>query len=462
VPITKDTHLAEVVTTAPFHGPRGFYPARLAGIGLELDRLRSWAPSGALALLDQGLISGSNFVLGVALARWGGPASYGAYMVMFAAFLLIANVYQAILLEPSVVLAFSLFPSNNAGYVRVLLRMHAIFSVCFAALAGLLLALAPGLGIRGPLVNALTGLLFACPCVLLFWLARTFAYLEFSPGKALAGSMAYFTLLAAGLAVANINGGLTPLRAYLCSACAAAAASACLLLRYRHGQPSAEREPSLRDVWVRHWKYGRWGLGTVGVAWAQTNSLSFTSGYFLGLSGVGGLNALVGIQLPMLQVLSAVTRITLPRLAQRFTLYGAAATHRPVLRLAAALTALTTAYWLALTVAHRPLFRLVYGERFMAYAYLIPVISLFLIAWGVVTACDIAFNSIQQPQASFHVKMLAVAITVPVSTAMSWRFGLPGASIAVPACSMMTALCMALKLRSVWRREPASARQAAD
>jgi O-antigen/teichoic acid export membrane protein len=159
----------------------------------------------------------------------------------------------------------------------------------------------------------------------------------------------------------------------------------------------------------------------------------------------------------MLQVLSAVTRITLPRLAQRFTLYGGAATHRPVLRLGVALTALTATYWFLLALAHRPLFHLVYGERFMAYAYLIPVISLFLIAWGVVTACDIAFNSIQQPQASFQVKMLMVAITVPVSTAMSWRFGLPGAAIAVPACSMMTAVCMALKLRSVWRREPASA-----
>jgi hypothetical protein len=90
-----------------------------------------------------------------------------------------------------------------------------------------------------------------------------------------------------------MSGGPTPLRAYLCSAFAGAAASVCLLLRYRHSPPSAEREPSLRDVSVRHWKYGCWGLGTVGMAWAQTNSLSLTSGYFLGLSGVGGLNALI-------------------------------------------------------------------------------------------------------------------------------------------------------------------------
>jgi glycosyltransferase involved in cell wall biosynthesis len=104
------------------------------------------------------------------------------------------------------------------------------------------------------------------------------------------------------------------------------------------------------------------------------------------------------------------------------------------------------AYWFALTVAHRPLFRLVYGERFMVYAYLIPVISLYLLAWGVVTACDIAFNSIQQPQASIPVKVLMVAITMPASTAMTWRFGLPGAAIGVAACSMMTAVYVTLEV----------------
>jgi Na+-driven multidrug efflux pump len=98
----------------------------------------------------------------------------------------------------------------------------------------------------------------------------------------------------------------------------------------------------------------------------------------------------------------------------------------------------------------------------MAYAYLIPIISLFLITWVVVTVCDIAFNSIQQPRASFPVKILTVVITVPVSTAMSWRFGLPGAAIAVPARSAMEAVCMALRLRALWRQQRASAALAAD
>jgi len=457
VPITKDTHVAEVPTIAPVAQPRGFLPAKLTGMGLDLDRLRTWGSSGALAVLDQGLISGSNFVLGVALARWGGLEAYGAYMVMFAAFLLIANLYQSLLIEPSSVLAYSLFPSNHGRYLRILLRMHAIFCVCFIAAAGTILALAPRLNIRGPLVGALTGLLIATPLVLLFWLARCFAYVEFSPGKAVAGSAAYCCVMATGLAVAYATGGLTPQRVFVCTACGAAVASVCLLFRYRHSPPSTDDGPMLREVWVRHWRFGRWGLGTVAVAWAQTNSLSFTGGYFLGLKGVGGLNALTALLLPMIQVLFAAGRITLPRIAQRFARHGAGATHQPVIRAAVAMTGLSAAYWFALTVAHRPLFRLVYGERFMAYAYLIPVISLYLIAWAVVTACDIAFYSIQQPQAPFRLKILMVTITVLVGTATSWRFGLPGAAIAVPACATVTAVCMALRLRALWQQDASAA-----
>jgi hypothetical protein len=46
---------------------------------------------------------------------------------------------------------------------------------------------------------------------------------------------------------------------------------------------------------------------------------------------------------------------------------------------------------------------------------------------------------------------------VVVGTAMSWQFGLPGAAIAVPACATMTAVCMALRLRALWRQQHASA-----
>lgn len=467
MPISEDTPIAELAAIGASPEPprkelRPSISLKVTALKSELERLRNWAPSAAAALLDQGLISGSNFLMGVILAHWGGPESYGGYMAVFAVFLLIANLYQAILLEPTVVLAFSLFPSRTDRYVRVLLRMHAIFSACFVAAAGAVLLLAPRLHMAPPLVNALSGLLISAPCVLLFWLARSFSYIEFSPGGALAGSVVYFGMQTAGLVISYFLGGLTPRRAFLSSACAACAASLYLLRRYRQSSGPIENEPSLREVWLRQWNFGRWGSGTAAMSWAQLNSMSFTSGYFLGLSGIGALNAMIGLLLPMTQVVNAAVRIALPSVARIYTVHGSDATHWPVLRVGAALTAATTAYCIALAVLHGPLFRIVYGQRFLAFGHLVPIIALSLIPFAVTTACEIGFNGIQQPQASFPVKVVMLFITVPVSTVMTWRFGLTGAALAVTATSTINAVCMAVKLRSVWRQQSASMAQAAD
>jgi O-antigen/teichoic acid export membrane protein len=442
----------------------GWLGARLGFAGIdfshEFGRVRVWASTGAIALLDQALISGSNFVIGVALARLGGPVQYGAYMTMYAAFLLIATIYQALLLEPCSVLGFSLFPEQHDRYVRVLLRMHVMFCSAFFVTVGAILLLVPRFH-SGPLANALEGLLVSTPCVMLFWLARCFAYLEFSPASALAGSSAYCAVMALGLLLAQAAGGLTPFRAFLASAAGACTASLIILWRYRRITSRSEAQLTTREVWMRHWNYGRWGLGTVGISWAQTNSISFTSGYFLGLSGLGQLNALVGLLQPMFQVMSTITRVTLPRVAQIFTLHGTAATRRPVLRVAAVLLLVMGGYAGILLIEHGPLIRMIYGDRFSAYSYLAPIMSLHLIAWGCITACEIGFYAIQQPQATIRIKLAMVVVTMSASTIMSWRFGLVGAALAVPACSCLTATLTALLLRSIWRRRAQAERTAA-
>ena len=59
-----------------------------------------WLKKGSLAVADQALISGSNFLIGILLARWLPPEQYGAYALAFSAFLLVSLSYQSLLLEP--------------------------------------------------------------------------------------------------------------------------------------------------------------------------------------------------------------------------------------------------------------------------------------------------------------------------------------------------------------------------
>ena len=55
---------------------------------------RSLLHKGFLAVLDQGLISGSNFLLSILLARWLRADQYGAYALSFAIFVLLSFLQQ--------------------------------------------------------------------------------------------------------------------------------------------------------------------------------------------------------------------------------------------------------------------------------------------------------------------------------------------------------------------------------
>src|SRR5690348_9270670 len=77
---------------------------------------RAWSPKGALALLDQGLISGANFIVGILLARNLAPHEYGAYALAFQVFLFLSVGYSAMVLEPLSVFGSSVYRDTNREY----------------------------------------------------------------------------------------------------------------------------------------------------------------------------------------------------------------------------------------------------------------------------------------------------------------------------------------------------------
>ena len=102
-------------------------------LSFDRDRIKHklipWAMKGGLALLDQGVFAGSNFVISILLARWLSAAEYGTYAVGFAVFLFLLNFHQALLLEPMLVFGSSVYRNCLRGYVKALLLLHLGMSV---------------------------------------------------------------------------------------------------------------------------------------------------------------------------------------------------------------------------------------------------------------------------------------------------------------------------------------------
>src|SRR5580700_7190975 len=97
---------------------------------------RKWFAKGGLAVVDYGLISGSNFLLGVLLARWLTPREYGAYALSFSFFILAGFLYQSLLLEPLSVFSGTLFRENLRGYLKTTLWIHWALSAVMCLFLG--------------------------------------------------------------------------------------------------------------------------------------------------------------------------------------------------------------------------------------------------------------------------------------------------------------------------------------
>ena len=108
------------------HFSRGFISLWLTSLPL--------VKKGTLAVIDHGLISGSNFLISVLLARWMLPEQYGALALAFAVFLLLSLSYQALLLQPLGVFGLSVVLSYLVALAtaQALLRRKAKSSTTVA------------------------------------------------------------------------------------------------------------------------------------------------------------------------------------------------------------------------------------------------------------------------------------------------------------------------------------------
>src|ERR1035438_5148728 len=161
---------------------------RTSGI---FSRWSAWITRGSLAVLDQGLISGSNFIIGILLARWLMPAQYGAYTLAFSIFLMISFFHQALVLEPQRVFGSADYPECLREYLGVLLRIQGGLTLFVCLVLGTFLWLAHLWTRPDGLGGALGGMVLAAPFVLLLWLARGAFYVRMAPQYAVVGSAAY-------------------------------------------------------------------------------------------------------------------------------------------------------------------------------------------------------------------------------------------------------------------------------
>jgi O-antigen/teichoic acid export membrane protein len=386
-----------------------------------------WITKGGLAILDQGLISGSNFLIGILLARWLMPEQYGAFALAFSVFLLLSYVYQSFLSEPQAVFSGSSYRGSLRGYLKTLLGIHLILTCFGVVLLGGAAAIAAVLGKGNGLPGALAGIAIASPCILFFWLMRRAFYMNLAPARAAVGAFLYFVLVNGGLFFAYKRSLISPFSAYLLMAVGALGTGFFLLSQVKKVlPPDTTTPPTRREAWHKHWEYGKWALAVSVVTWIPYYMYYPLVSYFSGMAAAGQLRALMNLSLPMEQTYTALSILFLPYAARVCRENGLSSSGPLVRRITLLFVAGAVLYWAILIPFKARVFHLLYAGKYMEVAHFIPYVALGTTMWAAAFGPAILLRAIESPDSIFYARLVASALSLAIGVPATKWFGLWG------------------------------------
>jgi O-antigen/teichoic acid export membrane protein len=395
--------------------------------GAGRGKFARWITKGGLAIIDQGLISGSNFLIGILLARWLMPEAYGAFALAFSVFLLLSYVYQSFLAEPQAVFSGSAYSGSLRGYLKTLLGIHLILTFFGVVLLGGAAAIAAMLGKSAGLPGALAGVAIASPCILFFWLMRRSFYMNMAPGRAAVGAFLYFVVVTGGLFVAYKKSLISPFSAYLLMAIGALGTGFYLLSQINKVLPPDTATPPTRsEAWHKHWEYGRWALAVSVVTWIPYYMYYPLVSAFGGMVQAGQLRALMNLSLPMEQSYTALSILFLPYAARVCREKGLSSAGPLVRRITFLFVVGAVAYWAVLIPFKGPVFHLLYGGKYLEVAHFIPYVALGTTMWAAAFGPAILLRAIESPDSIFYARLVASALSLAIGVPATKWFGLWG------------------------------------
>lgn len=412
----------------------------------------TWVTKGALAITDQALISGSNFLVGILLARWLVPEQYGAYALAFECFLLVCVVYTALILEPMCVFGPSAYQDHSQEYLSVLVRLHLVAALSIVLIFIVSAWVVHELVRSGGLPGALTGVALGGPCILLFWLARRAIYVRLAPQAAVAGASLYCVVVLGGLFASYELRLVSPFVAFLLMGGGALAAGSLMLIRLKSSGVGRVRRLCLREVVRRHWIYGRWALaGSLAFSLPGMIYYPLLSG-FRGLAEAGSMKALLNFSSPVGQFFSALLLLFLPYAARSYHEDGSATVERVAWRSTLLYAGMAAAYWVVFLLLRRPIMRFVYGGRYLEVASLIPWLALGSVLQIAASVQATALRAVQSPAMVFVVFCTSGAVAAAIGFPAIWAFGLRGAIFTNALSSGTALLASSILLRRTCRR----------
>jgi len=390
------------------------------------------ARKGVLALFDQALFSGTNFLTLVIIGRTCLPEALGIYQLVLSIVLIAYLVQDAVIGAPYRIYCHQRSGSRLDSYTGSALAHQGILAaLTVLCLLGLNASIRLGFGPRS-LEPAVWGLLPAVPFLLLRECIRRISFARLKMRTAIAIDATVASLQLGSLLLLAWLGLLSVVAVYavIGMSCAVAAAGWFALggvgLRFR-------RSIVVRD-WKRNWSFSKWTLGSLLVA---NGTPIIVLPWFLALAhgeaATGVLAACAGLVGLSNTFLVGIDNMLGPKSAHSYVHGGFNELCRLVrhwtLLMSGAVAGFALCVWLAgdlLPVA-------VFGEQYAGTASILTILALNVLAAAIGMGPGNGLWAIEKPSANFAASLCDLIATIVAAAWFILPFGVMGAALAILA-----------------------------
>ena len=421
------------------------------------QHLISWATRGCLAILDQGLFAGTNFLVNILLGRWLTPAEYGAFALAYSFFFLFSTFHSAVLTEPMMIFGPGKYTQHFREYVGILLCGH--FSLMLPCTVIMLVAASiVGILYPGAAGHAFLGLGVAAPLILLLWLVRQTFYIRLQPGWSAVGGVLYLVSVLALVFALRVQNRLSPMTAFLGMGLGALAASTFLLIRLRPRWIKKPGNLAAAAVATEHWRYGRWSIASVAVQWFPSNIYYALLPASVGLAGSGAFRAFMNLAMPVLHSIGPLSSLFLPLLVQARQHDGPHLMTKRMKSFLGLLVAGSAVYLGLLLYFRSDVLNLCYAGKYLDYGWL-PVffVGLLPITVSLSAVMGCGLRAFERPDLLFWCYVGSSVVTLVAGVPLSARLGIAGALSGLLLSSLTTGLLALLFYRQYLRRQELNA-----
>jgi len=398
------------------------------------------AKGALLSIADQSIVSLSNFLTGVIIARTMPPDQFGSYTLLWSGLLILFGFQNAFITGPLRVLGVKHFLDNGKDFFKSQLILQLLLGSILAILSAFILSVFYSFPIQLVVIY--------CLCIFFVQLHELVRVIKFN----ILSIKSLFTMdlvahalrlmllvLAASLYTLSIKVSL------LCILISSVVGS---LLFVDSGVFGKAKALSIINSLKKNWEFGRW-LGLESIAYTASAPIYlFLTALWIDTVSVAALYAVVNIMNLLNVLLTGITGYLTP-IARKTYLDNNYLEWKKQLTISGiVLVVMSVAIWLVLSLYSEHVLSMIYSPAYGEYSYLVWILGLAYPFRSVNTVCSVAFKTAEMPEVGFYAQLASAIISIILVYPLITVFGLAGAALGLVATQITWAIVYAKEISS--------------